>query len=165
MSKVFVDAVFKFVTKTFWPWFLKHIWPVIVKHVISLFVKGVENLSGKIEKSVSDRMRKRQSDAEASAKASGQAAAEAKTKSERERHEALATVWRQVAEQFRLENEVLKNQIAELASRTKNSLKEDMQLIQPSLENISVNPLISIAGKTSQLPALTFSESASLPRI
>lgn len=156
-----IDAALRFIAKYFWPWFLKNIWPVIVKHVISLFSKGIADLASGIEKSVSDRMQKRRFDAEAIAKASLQAAAEAKTQVERERHEAVATVWRQVAEQFRAESEILKNQIAELTARTENSLGEKMRFAQPILENISQNPSISIGGKTSSLPALTLNDSAS----
>ncbi|MFA5923310.1 MAG: hypothetical protein WC856_18815 [Methylococcaceae bacterium] len=152
--KVFADLIVKY----FWPFFLKYIWPVIVKYVQGQVARGLNNLTEGIKRSVSDRMQKRREDAEARAREATAAAEVASTQAEREQHEKIAQVWREVAEQFRAENETLKVQVIELTTRTQQILQDDFRRSDPVLENLASTPSLFIGGNRSPLPALPYEQ-------
>jgi hypothetical protein len=152
------ETIVKFIVKAFWPWFIKYIWPIVIRHIVSLVETGLASLSTGISKTISDRMQKRRSDAEEKATAASAAAEAATSFSDRAHHEAIANVWRQVAEQFRAENDTLKNHIVELTARRQQSLHEDMLLGEPVLENLEGDPSIVFGGTKSKLPALPYEQ-------
>ena len=91
---------------------------------------------------------KRAAAADQQAKASG-------TDAERREHEAVARVWREVAEQFREENERLKAKLGEVSQKAEASMKANIALADPAISEIGSNPVLTLGGNKSQLPALT----------
>lgn len=95
-------------------WFVKYAWPQI-KHLLIIVLKEVINwLFRRLEGHVRNRGRRQEKQASAKATEHQQAADRAGSGPEAEQHRAIAQVWREVAEQFREENESLLQKIAEL---------------------------------------------------
>ncbi len=143
-----------FVLKTFWPWFLKHIWPLIVKHVLKELAFALQTLSKKLRGSIDRRLRSREEQALARATAADEAAKVSSTKEARSEAEAIARVWREVAEQFRQENEVLKAKLDQSASKAYESARAGIENGEPVLAQLDGQPMLAIGGQTNVLPSL-----------
>ena len=149
-----IDAFTKFVLKVFWPWFLKHIWPLIVKHVIELFAKVLKRLSDRIMNAIQGSSDAKAASATQKAREAEQQANSSATQAERDKHEAVAKVWREVAEQFRVENESLKKQVAEALASQQAFAEREVNSMQPSLEGTDAESVVVIDGKRTILPML-----------
>lgn len=102
---------------TVWPWFVVTIWPEIQKELLEIF-KGVRETAGNAFREWMDNRGKQRAEAAAKSAMDAEAAARnATTVAEAEKQRAIAAVWRQVAEQFRQENEELKAKLAEMLDR------------------------------------------------
>ncbi|RJG11111.1 hypothetical protein D3879_15740 [Pseudomonas cavernicola] len=156
-SKI-AEAIIQFLIKTFWPWFLENIWPLILKHIISVVTDSLDSLSNRINRFFADRMKKRSQNAAERAHEATEAAAAATTDSEREKHEAVAKVWREVAEQFRSENEALHAQVIELIARTQQSVQEDLRHTKPAIDDLAGTPSLIIGQSKAKLPALPYEQ-------
>lgn len=135
---------------------MKHVWPLIVQHITKLIATGLKNLSASISDAVKARMNARAKSAESQAKAAEAAAQAATTDAERVQQEAFASVWRQVAEQFRAENESLRAQVAELTEKSQESLANEVRAGEPSLGGLDGNPFLTIGLSEVPLPALPY---------
>jgi F0F1-type ATP synthase membrane subunit b/b' len=162
MARAIGDAAVKFVTKIFWPWFLKNIWPLIVKALIAFLTKRIEELSRFAEEAVHGNYQARTAKAEESATEAERRATEATSEAEREKQEAIAQVWRTVAEQFRDDNERLRRQLAELESVQQEALESDMQSMTPMLDANGSEISLAFGGLRTALPALPSGSGAEL---
>jgi BMFP domain-containing protein YqiC len=151
---IFMKQIFAVIIKYFWPWFLEYVWPLILKHLLSLIDRSLGDLSKKVAKTFDNRMQKGAAEAMSKVEEATAAASISVDPVEREKNEQIARIWREVAEKFRSENEILKAQLTELSARNKQSLQDDVRQVVPTLENIDSVPSVAIAGKLSQLPAL-----------
>jgi len=156
-SKI-AEAIIQFLIKKFWPWFLENIWPLILKHIISIATDTLENLSKRLNRFFADRMEKRTQNATERAHEATEAAAAATTDSEREKHEAVAKVWREVADQFRAENEALHAQVIELIARAQQSVQEDLRQTKPAIDDLAGTPTLIIGQSKAKLPALPYEQ-------
>ena len=127
----------KWLLNVFLPWFSEAVWPLlqaaaldVINDLIKKLREILMNRGGRREEDA----RKRAAEAELKAKAASSGA-------EMEKHEAIAAVWRQVAEEFRQENEDLKRQLEAFVkdskrsvSRQINRLKSNVKATQSTLE-------------------------------
>ena len=155
MSSAIGDAAVKFVTKIFWPWFLKNIWPLIAKALIGFLAKRIGDFAQSAEAAVQSSYEARTAKAQQSASEAERLAAEAVTGAEREKQEAIAQVWRTVAEQFRADNEQLRQQLSALATSQQDASEIEVQSITPLLDNDGSQISLSIGDSRTALPALS----------
>jgi Fe2+ transport system protein B len=127
------STIGKFITKQFWPWFIKYGWPIIKEYVIEILIellKGIKDVIIDIikkKKKKYDEYSKKAEEAEQNAKT-------ASSETEKEKFEKIAKIWREVAEDFRKENEDLKNILdLEIEKKIQQS-KEQIQSIEPKLD-------------------------------
>ena len=157
-NSALVQAIKKFVIRTFWPWFIKNVWPLIVKHILATIAAEVRNLSASITSDIRARMNARAENAESHAQAAVGAAHAAATEAERIRQEAIAKVWRQIAEEFRAENESLRAKVAQLTDNAQGSLTKEVQGGKPSLSDLDGSPSLAIGQRHFRLPALPYKD-------
>jgi exonuclease VII large subunit len=153
-SSTIAKTITTFLFKTFWPWFLKHIWPLIVKHLLKELAAALQTLSKKLKVSIAQRLRSRAEEALKRAAAADATAKAAQTNEARSEAEAIARVWREVAEQFRKENEVLQTKLDQATSKVYESAQTGIENGQPVLAQVDGQPTLAIGGHTSALPAL-----------
>ena len=100
-----------------WSIFLKHLWPLLWPIIRDSMVEVVQDLATWLRQAISDRFdassRQQQANAEDRARAAQQEADHAATHEERIKAEASAAAWREIAEQLRKDNEILKQQLDE----------------------------------------------------
>ena len=97
--------------KEFWPWFLKEVWPLIQNYVIELLRDLAKNLIHKIKEWLESRNKQRDETISSKISEAEEKAANSKDQVEIEKQIAIARVWREVAEMFRIENEELHNKL------------------------------------------------------
>ena len=148
------DAAVKFVTKILWPWFLKNIWPLITTALIDFLAKRIRDFAQRAEAAAQSSYEATTAKAQQSASEAERLAAEAVTGAEREKQEAIAQVWRTVAEQFRADNEQLRQQLSALATSQQDASEIEMQAITPLLDNDGSQVFLSIGRSRTALPAL-----------
>lgn len=148
------DAAVKFVTKIFWPWFLKNIWPLIATALIAFLTKAIQAFADSAGSAVQSRYDSRAATAQQSASEAESLAAQATTDAEREKQKAIADVWRTVAEQFRADNEQLRQQLSQLATVRQEASEAEMLSITPVLDSDGSEISFSIGGTRTVLPAL-----------
>lgn len=148
------DAAVKFITKTFWPWFQKNIWPLIATALIGFIGKRIKDLFDTAETAVQKNYQARAEKAQQSAEEAERLAGEAGTANEREKQEAIAQVWRDVAEQLRIDNEQLRQQLSALAESQQDLSEAEVQWITPVLEKDGSEIYLSIGGFRRALPAV-----------
>jgi len=154
MTSAIGDAAVKFVTKIFWPWFLKHVWPLIATALIGLLDKCIRDFAQRAEAAAQSSYEARTAKAQQSASEAERLAAEAVTDAERQRQEAIAQVWRTVAEQLLTDNEQLRQQLSALATSQHDASETELQSITPLLYNDGSQICLSIGGARTALPAL-----------
>ena len=156
------DAAVKFVIKTFWPWFLKNIWPLIAKALTDFLAKRIRDIFDWIEAALHGSYQARADAAEQSASEAERLATEATSEAEREKQEAIAQVWRTVADQFRADNERLRQQLSALATVQQEASENAMQSMTPLLDANGSEISLSFGGSRTALPALPSGSGAEL---
>ena len=120
-SKVFsflYRQLVKWFVTSVWPWIVENIWPAIRIMLIDIFAQVLN----RIRSAFFEWFNRRKNKEEAASKEAAEAekmAQRAATASEAEKHRAVAQVWRQVAEQFRQQNEELKAKLSEVLDGAK----------------------------------------------
>ncbi|MCP9851040.1 hypothetical protein [Cyanobium sp. Morenito 9A2] len=105
-----------------WEIFVKHLWPLLWPIIRDLMTHFAQDLSSWIKKAVSDRFEK--SSAEQQQRASERAtsaenrAHEATSSEERVRAQAEANAWKEIAEELKQDNAVLKRQLDEVITQS-----------------------------------------------
>lgn len=112
-------------------WFVKLAWPEILKFIQRLIPELLEWFYERIKEILKKKADGRQWSAQQNSEEAERRAAETKDESEAVRQKAIAAVWRQVAEDFRRDNEDLKA-ILELAKRdAAEAAKRNLQDLRP----------------------------------
>lgn len=122
--KLFVASV--------WPWVVKNVWPAVRGRVSSIFEQVMEDIEKAFREWFAVRQ-SRQRAAETNAADAEHKARESVTEADEQEQRAIARVWRQVAEDFRKENEELTAKLRELLAQAKASF--DHQVNKMNVEN------------------------------
>ena len=85
MARVIGDAAVRFVTKIFWPWFLKNIWPLIAEALTDFLAKRIGEFFKWAETAAESYYQARADTAEQSASEAERRAAEATSEAGREK--------------------------------------------------------------------------------
>ena len=96
----------------------------------------------------------RQNEAQRNEQAAAEKASNAETEAERDKYIAIADVWRTVANQYRVENEKLSEQLAKAAQEAKAQIEQDIGKIDINLTQSSGDMTLLIEGKTTKLPSI-----------
>jgi len=121
------SQIAQFITKYFWPPFRDFIWPIIKDEVISIIKITFKDLQKQYEEILTERGRKREEEVKRKAQEAEEQANKAKDKAEAEYYKKLADVWHGVFEEFRQDNELLKEK---LAAATRAASQEAEQKVQ-----------------------------------
>ncbi len=143
-----------FLIETFWPWFLKDIWPMVLAYLLKSLDKVFQTLSDAFGKFIDRRMQSREQQARERAEAADEAARAAVTTEARSEAQAVARVWREVAEQFRQENESLRVEMDAASRRAYEAARTNVEDGKPVLARDEGQLTLGLGGKTSTLPAL-----------
>jgi hypothetical protein len=157
-TSTIVEKLIGFIVKVFWPWFVQHVWPIIQSFVLQIITNSITALGNKIKDFVDSRSHRREEYAKRRAEDADSAASVAIDAAEKDKQEAIASVWREVAEQFRSENDILRSQITELLSRSEQTLEDDIRSMKPKLTNLENDPSLSIGGNSLPLPQIAFKQ-------
>ena len=157
-TSTIVEKLIGFIVKVFWPWFVQHVWPIIQSFVLQIIADSITALGKKIKDFVGSRSHRREEYAKKRAEDADRAASVAIDAAEKEKQEAIASVWREVAEQFRSENEILRSQITELLSRSEQTLEDDIRSMKLKLTNLENDPSLSIGETSLPLPQIAFKQ-------
>jgi len=144
----------KWVAKTFWPWFKKYVWPILRQYVLDVVKWSLEKLRRTAQEWADSRAKARAEEATKRATEAENAATSAASDAEREKHEAVARVWHEVAEQFRQENEALKAKIAEMTAAAESDIAQRTRDTEPSIDFTGDTPVLAIGDAQTPLPAL-----------
>jgi hypothetical protein len=144
-----------FLIRFFWPFFVKYVWPSIVKSINEITSKSFRALFDRLLQVVKSRINERTLGANQKASEAEQQAQSSQTQSEREKHEALARAWREVAEQYREENELLKKQIADVLASQQTNYESDISAMNQHIKDSPPKPIIVIDDKKTTLAALS----------
>ena len=147
------STISKWLVKVFWPWFVKHVWPFIKEHVLELIVFFLVTVKNKIKEYVSKRSEKREIEAAERAEDAEKRAKSADSEPEKEKWEAIAGVWREVANTIREENEALKKRVEELIAETTTDAKDALDTMALSAEFSGDQTLLTIGDQTHKLPS------------
>jgi phage terminase Nu1 subunit (DNA packaging protein) len=148
------SSVLKLLLRTVWPWVIAAVWPHVrawlEREMSALLLRLMDKVRGK----VATRLDRRGEDALTRAKAAEAQVAQAGSDEERVRLEATARVWREVAEQFRQENEALRAQVDELTQGSLTETRERLAEATPTLEDVDGRPHLRVGGERTALPPL-----------
>jgi len=141
--------------KIVWPWIVKNIWPELEKllvkafaGVLGAFVASVGGWFADLKDNQGQAARRKAAEAENMARGSQSVA-------ETEKYEAIAQVWREVAEQLRQENELLSAKLDDAAKKAASGFRNEMDLmgVQDIIEVGEDNSLkLKGSGTVLQLP-------------
>ena len=147
-------AVTEFLLKVVWPWFEKHVWPIVQDFIVELGADALRKLRDRFTTATQTRMQSRAEQAEAKASEAEQAGRASQSAEEREKQAAIAQVWRQVAEQFRRENEDLRQQFADLTETQERELTAEVLGSEPRLDTSGTGLTVQIGSTKGAVPAL-----------
>jgi hypothetical protein len=148
MANSWIDSIIKRV----WPWFLEYIWPIIREYVRELVESLLRDLQERIRSWFAARSQLREEHATRQASDAEGCAGQATNVSDRERFEAIAKVWREVAEMFREENERLQSKVDELVRDAGAQAARQMADAEPTLNAQKGSLRLMIAGTVADLP-------------
>lgn len=146
--------LFKLLFKVFWPWFLKHAWPPLLGALGDIVRRNLSGTRQDMRASIDAGLREQASKAEARAR-QAQAQAQAEPDARERRHqEDLARVWREVAEQYRKENEALRRQLDSLLDKAQGDIAAQARALEPELEEGRQGARLSLGSRRVELPGL-----------
>jgi len=140
--------------KVFWSWFKEVAWPFIRKHLKDLIIFVLDLFKEKFKKWASEQVEKRTQSANKKADEFAQKAKSAQTPEDAEKFRALAQVWREVAEQFRQENEALKMKLDEISQEVQREAFEKTNNLDVDLDFSAEKPKLMMGDASYDLPAL-----------
>ena len=149
--KSVLKLVWRFLKDEIWP----HFWPIVKEQIAELIKSVFCWLKTQMVKKVDQATKERENEASRQASEEEHKAKAAKTHAEAEKHWAIAKVWREVAENFRRDNEELKTQLENLITDSHDELQGRLERINPELELEDPNkPKLRLGESTHILPAL-----------
>lgn len=110
-----------------WPWFVKNVWPIIEKQIVDIFGKAAGTAKDSAYDWLDRRKKAREEAAQKRAAEAEEMARNAPTDAEAEKHRAIAQVWHEVAEQFRRENEELKEKLDDIQKKSASDFRDEMK--------------------------------------
>jgi len=149
-----IGKAVKFLLKVVWPWFEKHVWPIVQDFILGLVTDALRKLRDRFTTATQTRMQSREEQAEAKASEAEQAGRASQSAEEREKQAAIAQVWRQVAEQFRRENEDLRQQFADLTETQERELTAEVLGSEPRLDTSGTGLTVQIGSTKGAVPEL-----------
>ena len=156
-SSLIYKQFVKLIVKVVWPWIVKTIWPILQEMIIEIFIKVSVTYQGKLVEWFESRNLTNADNALIKAYEAEAISKSATNNADAEKQRAVAEVWRQVAEQFRQENEVLKVKLNEAISKSASEFRS-------TLDNLDVEHLIE-EGKESSLQLQGSHTALQLPSI
>jgi hypothetical protein len=123
------------------------VWPLIVKLISEITSKSFRALFDRLLHVAKSRINEKTVGANQKASEAEQQAKSSQTKSEREKHEAIARAWREVAEQYREENEVLKKQIADVLARQQADFETEISAMNQNMKDFPTKSIAVINDK------------------
>jgi hypothetical protein len=144
-------TIIRVILEVLWPWFRDNVWPVIREEVVALLRQLFQDIRQWVEEWLS-RQARREDEARASAEVAREAEKQAAASgnfAEAEAQRRIAEVWKQVADSFREENEILKKQLKDLMSRGDDAMK---QVREMKLRTSADHPSFTIGGRELPLP-------------
>ena len=137
-----------------WPWIKEQVLPRILEKVIEIALWVITQMGEKIKNWWNANNNDRQNEAERNEKAAAEKASNAETEAERDKYNAIADVWRTVANQYRVENEKLSEQLAKATQEAKEQVEQDIGKVDTNLTQSSGGMTLLIEGKTTKLPSI-----------
>jgi len=144
----------KFIVKKFWPWFQEFVWPIVQEHIIDIINFIISFFKNKIKDEVNEQSSKRESDANKKAEEAEQRAEKAANTTDADKYEAIAKVWREVAEQFRIDNEELRKKLDDLEAGAKATSKDIVDNTNFDIDFSGEQPSLLIGEVKKDMPAL-----------
>ena len=150
MNKLIRDIIINVI----WPWIKEQVLPRILEKVIEIALWVITQMGEKIKNWWNANNNDRQNEAERNEKAAAEKASNAETEAERDKYNAIADVWRTVANQYRVENEKLSEQLAKATQEAKEQVEQDIGKVDTNLTQSSGGMTLLIEGKTTKLPSI-----------
>jgi len=147
-----IGPIITFLKKVFWPWFKVNIWPAIQKQFIKIGTWAIMKLVKIVIDFMTARSKENQQDAKNKAQEAEEHATKSSNKSEKDKYDAIANVWHEVAEQFRRENEDLKIKINEFSLKAQDDFSKDIENLDPSIDNSAGKPIMLIGEERISFP-------------
>lgn len=140
--------------KTFLPWFKEFVWPIIKKHFEEMVASLINKFRDVLMQWIEEWTRRKEDRAYQRADEFEQKAKTAEPNHEKEKYQAMAKVWREIAEQFRQENEDLIKKIDEITMEVKEDSNRRTSNLELDFDFSDQTPVLLIGGKGIDLPAL-----------
>lgn len=134
-KKALLDRLRRWFVKVFWLWFRDVVWPIIHDEVIAICEELLREFRRKIRGVFEERARQREEWARKNAQEAQRKASEAPSDLEADRQEAIAQVWRQVAEDLRRENEELQERLRRIIDDMEKSARRHIERLKPRLQS------------------------------
>lgn len=133
MSKGKIGKVLLELALMVWPWVKEHVLPLIKEFVKNVVIKHLSQFLEKIKADIDKHFDKRYQNATEKANEAEQNASQASTDSEKQKYEDIAKIWRQVADELRIENEELKAKIKDLTIEAENDIINETNSMDPKI--------------------------------
>lgn len=148
-------AIKLFFAKVIWPWIIANVWPIIQQYLIQLAAEAVRWVMMQAKDWVVGTFNNRGKQAEAKVEEEERRAEEHEEGSPDWReHKARADVWRNVAEQYRQDNEGLKKKLEEVEAEAVRDIHEDVKELTPDLDITGKTPTVKVKGTVHSLPTI-----------
>lgn len=149
-----LSKILKFIVERFWPWFKEFVWPIIKEHVVDIINFIISTFKNRIKDKVNEQSTKRESDANKNAEEAEEKADQSSNVDDVEKYKAIAKVWREVAEQFRMDNEEIQKKLDDLESGAKATSKNMVDNTNFDIDFSGEQPSLLIGEVKKDLPAL-----------
>jgi hypothetical protein len=146
--------ILKWVVQKFWPWFVEFVWPFIKEHVKDLLNFLLEKLKGIFKERFSKNQEKRSDEATEKAEKADKMAGESESQTEAQKHKATANVWREVAAQYRRDNEDLQREFDNQAKLIKNLGSELVDKTKITANFANNETIITVGENSKSMPTL-----------
>jgi hypothetical protein len=113
-----------------WPWIVKNIWPELEKIVVAAFILVFATFKDSVVKWFVNLKSPQEQAARKKAAEAEQMAKNSQSEAESEKYAAVAQVWREVAEQFRQENELLQAKLDDAAKKAASDFQNEMDMME-----------------------------------
>lgn len=129
--------MFKEIFKAIWEWFIKKVWPFILEMITSILISFAKMLFDDFMGHFTNHEKRQQEYANNKAEDESRKAKESKTPEAAANHERIAELWREVADNFRVENERLKSEF-------KKALDESLAKAKQNVTNLKVEDVLDV---------------------
>jgi guanylate kinase len=133
MSKGKIGKVLLELALIAWPWVKEHVLPLIKEFVKNVVIKHLSQFLEKMKTDIDKHFEKRYQNATEKANEAERNASQASTDSEKQKYEDIAKIWRQVADELRIENEELKTKIKDLTIEAENGIINETNNMDPKI--------------------------------